>query len=434
MNNTIKWIATVIAAIILCSCTNQVKKINKAEEYYIQQGYKMFTGNVRYSIPNDPDNSDYYYILFVKDNAIYLDTEFKSGGKSAYKIYPNEGGMSFKSLRLSFDNGVSGSLQPYDFETDKLYNIGNIKDLHLRFLDRDNHDGKKLLSIDLFDGRQIFYIVGEQEALLIGGSFKEWTCKYTGSDKERYCPTGIAFEETFSFSDLYDFYENRYNYQNYTLEDYPFTIEERYNLDDLSFTGLSAKAKFKKSDYPWQKIHEHISEYSSWLTHDNEYFYVPMENLYYFNIIKKYIDNEIDEKEAELDRAQRQAQEEQLRQQQEQYRANIINNAIYFPDMIDDFKNPIKAEKKYSAGMDIVIKVYVDKIRNYSSGGYKYLITDDRMYEKARIYTNDENFAEIDYPCYVWIHARFNDRESYWDEVIYSFTDAQLLLSKKSSW
>ena len=113
---------------------------------------------------------------------------------------------------------------------------------------------------------------------------------------------------------------------------------------------------------------------------------------------------------------------------EDEIRQYVLENAIYFPDMIDDFKNPIKAEKKYSAGMDIILKVYVEKIDYYSSDKYKYLITDDRLYEQACIYTNDESFAELDYPCYVWIYAKFNTRDDYWFEVIYRFTDAQLLM------
>lgn len=194
---------------------------------------------------------------------------------------------------------------------------------------------------------------------------------------------------------------------------------------DESFQGTFTRAKDDKTfDFSLTSVYAAIEPGGGeafFQDFDDFYFDIPFYNKY-------------NPSQGQTVMQQPQLTEEQLRQQEEQYRANIINNAIYFPDMIDDFKNPIKAEKKYSAGMEIILKVYVDKIRNYSSSGYKYLITDDRLYEKARIYTNDENFAEIDYPCYVWIHARFNDRESYWDEVIYSFTDAQLLLSKKSSW
>jgi hypothetical protein len=66
MKITIKLAVIGIIAFVLCGCTNRVKRIKKADKYYIEQGYKMFDDNVKYQIPNNPDDSDYHYILFAK--------------------------------------------------------------------------------------------------------------------------------------------------------------------------------------------------------------------------------------------------------------------------------------------------------------------------------------------------------------------------------
>ncbi len=439
MRTTIKFAIVVISTFIMCSCVSKEEKKAIAKEYYQQQGYRVFPKATN-NIPYDTNNPDNFYILFAKDGSIYLDTNFEKEGKSAQKIYPNEKGIQFKMLGVSFSGGISGTLSQTDADFGS-YGLDNdiqtIREaciIFAKFSSNDKPTENKILWLTFEDGCQIFYVLGRNDALCsipeyVGNSNSlKWEFKY---DPNYIYPSGVILEEEFVL-EVFSNHDQNTAFDNYDIIpywEYPFTMEEVFSLKDLSFTGFTPKARFEKSNYPWEKIKIVYPE----ITEAGNYFYIPLE-VSYFAGIRDCIKQAREEYQAEILREQQRVQEEQRRQQEEQYRANIINNAIYFPDMIDDFKNPIKAEKKYSAGMEIILKVYVDKIRNYSSSGYKYLITDDRLYEKARIYTNDENFAEIDYPCYVWIHARFNDRESYWDEVIYSFTDAQLLLSKKSSW
>ena len=418
MKNELKIALVLALAFMMSSCLNPTEKMEKAKEYYVSNGYDILAAQSDEEIMVIKTTTQGYegisdnYILVKKNGEYYLDTEFKNKGKSAMKIYPNDSGLNYSTLKVSFKDGIKGLICPVENENNVFFD-------DILFHDSQNKDGKDVLYTNNYS-RCYYYLIGGKDVLVLNSRFKEWK------------NSGFSNIEFFNFADLYD--NSDYQHRPFSLEHYAFTIEEEFSLKDLSFLGFSNMA-LKKEKFPWRRIKDMIG-HGSQIFEDNDYIYIPASwiGTPKMDLIKGCIDDDIEEREAELIREQQRVQEEQRRQQEEQYRANIINNAIYFPDMIDDFKNPIKAEKKYSAGMEIILKVYVDKIRNYSSSGYKYLITDDRLYEKARIYTNDENFAEIDYPCYVWIHARFNDRESYWDEVIYSFTDAQLLLSKKSSW
>lgn len=110
----------------------------------------------------------------------------------------------------------------------------------------------------------------------------------------------------------------------------------------------------------------------------------------------------------------------------------IDNNTIIFDVMIDDYNNPIKAEKKYVLGSDIILKIRVYKLKR-TSGRYSYIVEDDIGTDEVEIYTNDESFAELDYPRTVWIIAKYSNRyrDSWLATNYYEFTDAELLAWSK---
>lgn len=110
----------------------------------------------------------------------------------------------------------------------------------------------------------------------------------------------------------------------------------------------------------------------------------------------------------------------------------IDNNTIIFDVMIDDYNNPIKAEKKYVLGSDIILKIRVYKLKR-TSGRYSYIVEDDIGTDEVEIYTNDESFAELDYPRTVWIIAKYSNRyrDSWLVTNYYEFTDAELLAWSK---
>lgn len=109
----------------------------------------------------------------------------------------------------------------------------------------------------------------------------------------------------------------------------------------------------------------------------------------------------------------------------------IDSNTIDFDNMNSDYNNPIKADKKYIVGSDIILKAYVDNIKK-ASGKYTYVLEHDRGFGPAFfIYTNDKSFADLDYPHTVWIIAKYNGRYLDWHKPIYEFDDAELLAWSK---
>lgn len=109
----------------------------------------------------------------------------------------------------------------------------------------------------------------------------------------------------------------------------------------------------------------------------------------------------------------------------------IDNNTVDFEDMRFDYNNPIKAEKKYIVGNDIILKVYVYEIQK-ASGKYSYVLEYDAGFGYAiDIYTNDKSFVDLDYPHTVWIVAKYTGRYIEYNKSYYEFTDAELLAWSK---
>ena len=222
---------------------------------------------------------------------------------------------------------------------------------------------------------------------------------------------------------MYDDFE--YRYGSFSLEDYPIIIEENFSTKDLSFLGFS-NIGLKKTDYPWQRIKDKIGQNAK-LIEDNEYLYFPASwiGTIYMDNIKECIDNDINEKEAKLEMERRQREQEEAIKQ-------IQDNAVDFNTMRSDYSNPFLAEKKYPIGQDMLLKIRIDKIE-YSYSGYTYVLSWLGSFTTdVYIYTNDNNFAELDYPQIVWIQAKYSSRHEAWDNTVtYKFTDAQLLLWKE---
>ena len=409
MKNVIRWIVALTAAIIMCSCASDVDKLKKVEGYYRSNGYCIRGSN---------DEVEYgkLYLLVEKNNVYYLDTKFKSNGKSAQKIYPNEKGSNLKTLEVSFNNGIKGAIKPL---ADKDH-IPSFKEV----LFHDDHDknGKDLIYWNWPGVGNYYYIIGSQDALYLNSSFNGWNTTYS-IDTHKDITHGFRQIEAFTFADLYDDFE--YRYGSFSLEDYPIIIEENFSTKDLSFLGFS-NIGLKKTDYPWQRIKDKIGQNAK-LIEDNEYLYFPASwiGTIYMDNIKECIDNDINEKEAKLEMERRQREQEEAIKQ-------IQDNAVDFNTMRSDYSNPFLAEKKYPIGQDMLLKIRIDKIE-YSYTGYTYVLSWLGSFTTdVYIYTNDNNFAELDYPQIVWIQAKYSSRHEAWDNTVtYKFTDAQLLLWKE---
>ena len=114
----------------------------------------------------------------------------------------------------------------------------------------------------------------------------------------------------------------------------------------------------------------------------------------------------------------------------------VLDNAINFADMLEDYNNPFKAEKKYIFGTDIILRVKVEEIKA-AQGDYSYVLKSEYASGDILIYTNDGQFVELDYPQLVWVSATYNARyknDDYGDRCTYEFTNAQMLLGKKAGY
>lgn len=85
------------------------------------------------------------------------------------------------------------------------------------------------------------------------------------------------------------------------------------------------------------------------------------------------------------------------------------NEAVEIKDIMHDyFYNKVKAKKDYPTGKDYFIHARLDKISEHH-GTYKYEIMTHYDDTGLIVYTNDETFAELSYPCKVYFHANFKE-------------------------
>lgn len=111
-----------------------------------------------------------------------------------------------------------------------------------------------------------------------------------------------------------------------------------------------------------------------------------------------------------------------------------INEAVDIKKLMHDYEyNKVKAKKDYPVGKDYFIHARLDKISE-CRGTYKYEIMTKYDETGLIVYTNDESFAELSYPCKVLFHGNFKEVEDAsligflgLHLFMYKFDDARLL-------
>lgn len=108
---------------------------------------------------------------------------------------------------------------------------------------------------------------------------------------------------------------------------------------------------------------------------------------------------------------------------------NLINSAINVFDILDQFEgNPEKARKKYHKGDKVILKAYIQKITR--NGNNSFVLINSRVLQNILIYTNQNVFIELDYPCTIYCEAYFDSytrKGLFIDEYDLSFYGASLL-------
>lgn len=110
----------------------------------------------------------------------------------------------------------------------------------------------------------------------------------------------------------------------------------------------------------------------------------------------------------------------------------INENTTDFSEMMDEFRNPIKAEKKYVPGTEVILRIRADKIE-FGGGTYPYRIKHN-AYNSAEICSDQEEFADLDYPIVIWVLVNYKGvKKDSLGYCTYEFIDAILLGCKKPS-
>lgn len=96
----------------------------------------------------------------------------------------------------------------------------------------------------------------------------------------------------------------------------------------------------------------------------------------------------------------------------------IVNQSVSFMDFLDLYlSNEVKAVKTYPQGKTMIFGIELERIEaGYSS--YK-LVPDAYIKTNVNMRTNDENFTELNYPCFVYIQTDFVDCTKGWDGQLY---------------
>lgn len=96
----------------------------------------------------------------------------------------------------------------------------------------------------------------------------------------------------------------------------------------------------------------------------------------------------------------------------------IVDQSVSFMDFLDLYlSNEVKAVKTYPIGKTMIFGIELERIEaGYSS--YK-LVPDAYIKTNVNMRTNDENFTELNYPCFVYIQTDFVDCTKGWDGQLY---------------
>ena len=107
----------------------------------------------------------------------------------------------------------------------------------------------------------------------------------------------------------------------------------------------------------------------------------------------------------------------------------FINQCISFNDFLKAYmNNPIKAQRTYPVGKTMYFGVELEKItESYSSSSY-WLDPDAYFITNINMRTTDEDFTNLDYPCYVYIQTDYVKCRQGWDGQWYFTFDNTILV------
>lgn len=392
-------IAVVIAVLaIILTPTDYNDKVAKAVEKYKSQNATILS-----SSGTEKSTIDNHYVIFQEGDTIYIDELERKTPVRA--ILPRKGGFFVKRLFPTFKN--EKPIASYE-----ILNEGKRCNLQIRpMLKVQNaYEGKRAICLKEMENgyasRSYYYNMNNPDTIyMVNGEFVE--------------RNGLVLaEQHFSFGEL----EYVPDWWEYSLYDYLFELSSYYNIDDMRFHHFGEYCRFVKDNYPMDLLTKEFSGQNFDYGFPSKWF--GTSNMSRFmGCLKRDADRKTNQ--ANLNR--------------------ILSQTVTFGEMCREFNtNPVNAERLYPVGKRMYLSVRVNKIDYSQLNEFKYIVYTDNNDDNCYIHTNDEAFANLNYPITILIDVEFDKRyrnegqnlmqdlifgflEMYDYKIKYIFTDARLI-------
>lgn len=357
-------VAVIVVLAIILTPTDYNKKVAKAVEKYESQNAVVLSTSGVYE-----STKDNHYVIFQKGDTIYVDELERKIPVRA--ILPRKEGFLIKRLFMTFENEKPTSSY-------EMLNEGRKCNIQIRpMLKVQNaYEGKRAICLkemkDGYASRSYYYNLNNPDTIyMVNGEFVESTSL-------------VSITQHFSFGEF------RYvpDWWEFSLYDYIFELSAYYNLDNMRFHHIGEYCRFDKDNYPMDLL---TKEFSG----ENFNFGFPSKWFGTSNISRfiSCLERDADRKtnQANLNR--------------------ILSQTVSFEDMCYEFNsNPVKAKQLFPSGKRMYISARVDKIKKSTLDGFKYVVFTEIHDENCFFHTNDEAFANINYPINVLVEAEFDRR------------------------
>ena len=378
--------AAVVVVIVILSIvltpTDYNKKVAKAiEKYELQNATILSSSGVGKS------TKDNHFVIFQKGDTIYLDElEHKVPAKA---ILPRKDGFFIKRIFLTFENERPKASY-------EMVNEGRRSNLKMRQLLKvqNAYEGKRAVCMkdveNGFTSRSYYYTLDNPDTIFaVNGEFVE--------------ENGfLRIEQRFSFADVKDEYIP--DWWEYSLHDFVFGLPAYYNTDDMRFHHFSEYCSIDKDVYPVDILKEEF---------DGQTFDYGFPSIWFgTSFMNRFIgclEQDVDRKTTQLNLNR------------------ILSQTVRFSEMCHEFNsNPVNAKQSFPAGKHMYILARVEKVNYSKLDGFKYVVYTDVHDENCFFHTNDEAFANIDFPTTVLVEAEFNRRSVGEDDLMVGLLEAML--------
>lgn len=390
-------VVIVVLAIILTPADYN-KKVAQAVEKYKSQNATILS-----SSGTEKSTKDNHYVIFQRGDTIYIDELERKTPVRA--ILPRKGGFFVKRLFPTFKN--EKPIASYE-----MLNEGKRYNLQIRpMLKVQNaYEGKRAICLKEIENgyasRSYFYNMNNPDTIYaVNGEFVEGT-------------GFVSVNQHFSFGE----FGYVPSWWEFSLYDYLFELSAYYNIDDMKFHHFGEYCRFNKDNYPMDLLTKEFSDESFNNGFPSKWFGTSNMDRF-ISCLERDADRKTDQ--ANFNR--------------------VLSQTVSFGDMCHEFNtNPVNAARLYPVGERMYLSVRVNKIDYSQLDEFKYIVYSNNNDDNCYIHTNDEAFANLNYPISILIDVEFDKRYrnegqdlmqeligSFFDmfdyQIKYIFTDARLI-------